>query len=186
VLNMGNNSAKPFGYVDKKELSKQNTAIHWDGTWEFRHFDANSDLIWEHTAKNSLANEGEESMLDSYLRNQNNPSTFYVRLFNDTPTETDSLGAITGEPSTNGYAPQEITRNTSGWVSLALDSGDFQATSSEETFSASGGSWGPVTYAVLATTSGNAGKHIAFVALSQSRTLADGESLKVTLKVKQT
>ncbi len=178
-------SAEKFGY-GKKEPNPSGIFPHWDGTWEFKHLNIKGEVIWEHVAKNALADEGGESILDTYLRGQNAPSTYYVRLFNDTPTVTDSLGALANEPSTNGYAPQEITRNTSGWVSLALDSGDFQATSSEETFSASGGSWGPVTFAVLATTSGNAGKHVAFVALSTPRTLADGESLKVTLKVKQT
>lgn len=175
--------AKLFGWIGKN--LGLTFAIKWIGEWNFQHFDKNGQLIWEDTRHNALAQEGGESMLDSYLRDQNHPATFYIRLFNDTPVKTDALSDLVSEASGNGYAAQEVPRSTGGWVSLALDSGDFQATSSQETFSASGGSWGPVTYAVLATSTDSSGKHIAFVALSTARTLADGETLKVTLKIKQ-
>lgn len=175
--------AKLFGWIGKK--FGLTFAIKWIGEWNFQHFDKNGQLIWEDTINNDLAQEGGESMLDSYLRNQNHPPTFFIRLYNDTPVKTDGLADLVNEASGNGYAAQEVPRSTGGWVSLALDSGDFQAVSSQETFSASGGSWGPVTYAVLATTSNDTGKLIAFVVLSTARTLADGESLKVTLKIKQ-
>lgn len=175
--------AKNFGYGNK--TSDPITAIKWIGEWHFKHYDKNGKIIWEDIIKNALAQEGGQSILDSYLRNQNHPPTFYFRLFNDTPVKTDALSDLVNEASGNGYAAQEVPRSTGGWVSLALDAGDYQATSSEETFSASGGSWGPVTYAVLATTTDASGKHIAFVQLSQSRTLQDGESLKVTMKIKQ-
>ena len=72
-----------------------------------------------------------------------------------------------------------------GWPTLALDAGDYQATSKQLTFTASGGSIGPVTYAVIATTSDNTGQLLAYAALSQSRTLASGESLTVTYRLKQ-
>jgi hypothetical protein len=49
---------------------------------------------------------------------------------------------------------------------------------------ASGGTIGPVTYAVLATSSDNAGKLIAFNALQTTRNLLAGDSLKVTLTLK--
>ena len=175
--------AKNFGYSDK--IPNPITALRWIGEWHFKHYNKDGKLIWEDIAKNDLAQEGGQSILDSYLRNQNHPPTFYLRLYNDTPLKTDALSDLQNEASGNGYVAAEIPRSTSGWIALALDAGDYQATSSEETFSASGGSWGPVTYAVLATTSDNSGKHIAFVALSQTRTLQDGETLKVTLKIKQ-
>lgn len=175
--------ARAFGYNSNTLIA--NNPIKWIGEWHFEHYDKNNKLIWEDTISNALAQEGGQSFLDSYLRNQNHPPTFYIRLFNDTPVKTDALSDLVNEASGNGYAAQEVPRTTSGWVSLALDAGDYQAVSSQETFSASGGSWGPVTYAVLATTTDNSGEHIAFVALSQSRTINDGESLKVTIKVKQ-
>lgn len=126
-------------------------------------------------------------MLDVFLRGGTAPSTFYLRLYNTTPTKTSTLSGISAyEPSTFAYAPQEIPKNNTGWPTLVLDSGDEMATSEEVTFVATGGSWGPVTYAVLATSSDNSGKLIAFAALSQSRTLTNGESLGSTIAVKQT
>jgi hypothetical protein len=154
--------------------------------WTIEHLDANGNVIWRQTqVPNALADEGENNILDVYYRGQNAPTTFYCRLYNDTPLETDSLADLTGEPVGNGYAAQEIERSTVGWPTLALDAGDWQLTSKEVTFTASGGSWGPVTHAVLATSSDNSGLLIAFVALSTSRTLQDGETLKVTIQPKQ-
>lgn len=175
--------ATHFGYGDKSQAL--GTSIKWISEWHWKHYDKNNNLIWEDKPFNTLAQEGGESILDSYLRNQNHAPTFYIRLFNDTPVKTDSISDLVNEASGNGYAAQEIPRTTSGWISLGLDAGDFQAISSEETFSASGGSWGPVTYGVLTTTTDSSGKLIAFVQLSTPRTLADSESLKVTVKIKQ-
>ncbi len=173
--------ASNFGYGEKPGMD---SIVHWDAIWEFKCFDKKGKLLWKEERKNTLAQEGGQNALDSWLRNQNHPATFYIRLFNDTPVKTDALSDLVNEAAGNGYAAQEIPRSTGGWLTLALDSGDYQAVSSQETFSASGGSWGPVTYGVLATSSDNSGKHIAFVALSQTRTINDEESLKVTIKVK--
>ncbi len=164
-------------YVQQSTI-KEIGVLHW------KHIAADGTVIDEWDTHNALADEGESVFLDCTLRATSCPTTFYLRLYNDTPTETDTLSALTGEPTTNGYAAQEITRNSSGWPTLALDSGDYQATSSTETFSASGGSWGPVTYAVLATSTDSSGKLIAYTALSTSRTLASGESLQVTYRLK--
>jgi hypothetical protein len=159
---------------------------HWIGVYEFEHRDKDGNLIDRWVVENALADEGEQNMLDAYLRGQNAPTTFYLALFNDTPLETDTLADLVGEPSTNGYARQEITRDTTGWPTLALDAGDFMATSKQVTFSATGGSWGPVTYMVLTTVaSGTAGKHLAFVPLSGPRTLQASETLGCKIKVKQ-
>jgi hypothetical protein len=155
------------------------------GSMSFRCFDASGKLLWEELdRKNNLADEGEYMFLDVVLRNGTAPSGFFLRLFNDTPTDTDTLGSLTGEPTNNGYAAQTVERSTTGWPTLALDSGDYQATCSTETFTASGGQWGPVIYCVLATSSDSSGKLVSYVALSQSRTLNSGESLQVTYKLK--
>lgn len=157
----------------------------WIGLWDFECYDKKGNLLWEERDReNNLADEGEENMIDLYLRAQNAPAQFYIRLFNDTPVDTDTISDLTGEASGNGYAAQLVPRSTGGWPTLVLDSGDFQATSSQETFVASGGSWGPVTYAVLTTSTDSSGLLIAYVALSQTRTINDGESLKITIKVK--
>lgn len=155
------------------------------GYYYFEHYDKDGNLIWSCEAPNSLADQGEQDVLDVYFRGATAPTIFYLRLTNTTPSDTSTLTALSaGEPSGNGYAPQEVERSSVGFPTLALDNGDYQLTSKEVTFSASGGSWGPVAHAFLATTSNNTGKLISYVALSQSRTLQAGESLKVTYKIK--
>lgn len=153
--------------------------------WEFEHLDKFGNVIdrWEN--ENSLADEGEEDVLDVYYRGATAPTTFYLALYNDTPVDTDGLADLTGEASGNGYARIEIERSGTGFPTLALDSGDFQLTSKTVTYTASGGSIGPVTYAVLTNvSSGTAGLLLNYVGLSTSRTLADGESMNATLKIK--
>ena len=154
--------------------------------WRFTHRDKDGNVIWEDVIENALADEGEQAMLDVFYRNGTAPTGFYIRLYNDTPVETDTLATLVGEPAGNGYAAQLVERSNVGFPTIQQDAnGDWQIISKTVTFSASGGSWGPVTYAVLATTSDNTGKLIAFVALSQSRTLNDGESLDVQLTITQ-
>lgn len=121
------------------------------GYFELKHYDKDGDLIWQDEGPNSLADQGEESLLDVFFRNQNAPSGFELALYNDTPIDTDKLSDLVGEPSTNGYARQSLTRDTTGFPTLALDAGDFMLTSATKTFSASGGSWGPVTHCCLQT-----------------------------------
>lgn len=167
--------------LDKEKLG---LSVKWIGEWTFKYFNKHGNLISEDIVLNNLADEGEEAMLDVFFRNGTSYATFYIRLFNDTPVDTDGLSDLTNEASGNGYAAQSLSRNSTDFPVLALDSGDFQVESLEQTFSASGGSWGPVIYAVLATSSDNSGKLIAYVALAASRTLQDGDSLKVTFKIK--
>lgn len=164
--------------------SHPDNSPQWIGVFELIAHDAAGNEIWRDELHNALLDEGEKDFLDVYLRGATAPSGFYLRLYNDTPAETDTLADLTGEPSGNGYAPIAVERNATGWPTLALDSGDYMATSKTVTFQASGGAIGPVTYCVLATSSDNTGKLISSAALSQTRTLAAGESLDVTYKIK--
>ncbi len=146
--------------------------------------DADGAVKWTEIARNALADEGEQLFLDVALRGATAPANTYLRLYNDTPAETDTLATLTGEPSGNGYSAQALTSNDTGWPTLALDSGDYMATSAAKTFTASGGTIGPVTYLALATTSDNTGKLISYAALSATRTLTAGDSLQVTYRLK--
>lgn len=155
------------------------------GYFDFRAYDRDGNLIWQELdVPNDLTNEGQSLFLDCTLRATNCPTTYYLRLYNATPAKTSGLADLSGEPSTNGYAAQNLTRDATGWPTLAINDVDYMATSATKTFSASGGSWGPVHHAVLATSTGTSGKLVSSVGLSQWRTLADGESLQVTYKIK--
>lgn len=157
----------------------------WLGIWDFEVKDKDGNLVEKWSQQNDLADEGENLMLDAFFRGQNNPSGgFYIRLFNDTPVETDGLADLTGEPSGNGYSAEALAQDTTDFPTLELDSGDWRVVSKTVTFTADGGAIGPVTYGVLATSSDNTGKLVAYVPLSVSRTLADGESLAVTITIK--
>lgn len=159
-------------------------AATWHGEFTLTAYAADGTVLWRDKPLNALADEGEQLLLDLTLRGAVAPTQYYLRLFNDTPVETDGLAALLGEPATFGYAAQLIERSAVGWPTLTLDVGDYQATSKEVTFTATGGSWGPVTHCVLATSSDNTGKLVSFAALSTSRTLADGETLRITYRVK--
>jgi len=145
------------------------------------------DLMREQPfTENALADEGESDLLAVYFRAGTAPTTFYLGLLNSTPTDTTTLATMTSEPSGNGYSRQQITRDNTGWPTLALDTGDFRAVAAVKTFTASGGTIGPVTYAFLCTNAatGTSGKFLVYNALSSSRTLNDGDSLDVTMRVK--
>lgn len=167
----------------------QDTAIREEGVFELKYYDAEGKLQGVEYAQNNLADEGEQAFLDVYLRAATGPVQFYYGLSDSTSTcsivDTNTLTlASAGEPATNGYARQLVERSAVGWPTLALDAGDYQATSSTETFTASGGSWGPVYCAFVSTTIDNTGKLVSYAPLSTGRTLAAGESLQVTYKVK--
>jgi hypothetical protein len=145
------------------------------------YFEALADRGWE---GNALADEGESDMLAVYFRTQAKRANIFGRLYNDTPTETDTLATLTGEVTGTGYAAVTFAVSDAGWPTLALDSGDFKVTSSVQTFTA-GGAWTVATNLVLATVaSGTAGLHVAWVALSTSRTLANTDTLDVSAAVK--
>lgn len=169
----------------------QRSAVRQIGVFEFAAYDAQGNLLWTEEAHNNLADEGEQHFLDVTLRNATGATQFYIGLSDSTTpcsiAETNNLTAASaGEPSSNGYARSDglVERSNVGWPTLALDSGDYMATSTVETFVASGGSWGPVFCAFLATTIDNTGKLISYAPLSVGRTLASGESLQVTYKIK--
>jgi hypothetical protein len=156
----------------------------WYGVWEFYHWDKFGNLIWTETVENALQDEGEQLALDTFLRNAS-LTEFYLGLANDTPVETDTLADLVGEPSGNGYARQQIERSDVGWPTLELDAGDYMGTSKLVTFTANGGSIGPVNIMFLTNVaSGTSGKYVSWASLSTSRTIQDQESLGCKMKIK--
>jgi hypothetical protein len=132
---------------------------------------------------NALADEGEKDILDVYLDDVAVRASLFLRLYNDTPAETDTLATLTGEVTGTGYGAITLTRGTD-WSDPALDSGDMQSVTPTKTFTA-GGAWSAATQLVLASVaSGTAGLFIAWAALSQSRTLGSGDTMDVTMAMK--
>lgn len=152
-------------------------------TWmKFVHRDERGQVLWESAWEpNNLANEGERHILDVFLRGAAGPSAFFVKLFGDTPVETDSLASLSNEPGGSvGYSPKQINRDATaaGWPTLdnQFSGGDFQAESVQVTFQATG-LWPTVTYAVLATSSHSQGLLLDYTVLRQPRQLRSGQSL---------
>jgi len=175
-----------IGIIDVGKRGREKKHKFWVGVWEIYHFDKDNRLIWKEEVENALADEGEESMLDVYLRGAAAPTNFYLGLANDTPNDQTTLATLQGEPSGNGYARQQIERSGTGWPVFEKDeNNDWRATSKLVTFTASGGSIGPVNLMFLTdVASGTSGKFLAWAALSQSRTLSNGESLGCKIKIK--
>jgi hypothetical protein len=151
------------------------------------YIEALNDRSWQH---NALADEGENDILDTYFRALAKKTTLYGRLYNDTPVETDTLATLTGEVTGTGYAPNTQCAWTIGntdFPTFAKTGGggtDWKVTSSVKTFTAGAGGWTVATNLVLASVAtGTAGLHIAWSALSASRTLAASDTLDVSIAV---
>ena len=170
--------------ITKQEKRKRG----WVGHWNFEQYNGKGELIWSHDALNNLADEGEISVLETYLRGSAAPGTFYIRLYGVTPVDTSTLATLTGEPAGSGYAAATVfrTTGTNGWPNMALAAGDYTASSGTFSFTCTSGSWGPVTYATLTTvgTGTLGGLLVAYVALSGSRILQNSDTLNVAMQVK--
>ena len=127
-----------------------------------------------------LANEGELQIIEDHLKNG---TSRYVRLgVGLEPPENAILGDIT-EVSGSGYAVVEVEGSAVGWPTVALDSGDYMATSKSLTFTATG-TWTEAAFAYLATTSDDTGRLLSAVDLAASKTLGSGDVMIVTFNLK--
>lgn len=175
-------------YVERVVTPSQKKG--WCGLYHFEHKNAAGEILWKGSEYNNLADEGEQSVLEAYLRGSAaaQPGTFYLRLFGTTPVDTSLLSnLLASEPVGSGYAAATVYRNTAtnGWPTMGLQSGDYRADSGTFAFTCNSGSWGPVTYACLTSVgTGTVGIHISYVALSGSRILQNGDTLNVSIQVK--
>jgi hypothetical protein len=137
---------------------------------------------------NDLTDIGEQRLLEIVFRNATETATFYYRLFNDTPIDTDDTVAdLTGELVMTGYpGTHDLTQDATGFPTSALDSGDWAVTGRTRTWTNGGGAAaGPVTHIVLATASTvTTAETWAWAALSASRTLQVSDSLDASMKLK--
>lgn len=156
----------------------------YDSRWDVKHI-RDGKIIWEMTdIRNALVDEGEKNMLNTYFRQAEEPSEFYIRLCYDSLVETDTLATIQNEPVGNGYTPQLVERSVTGFPTIEMDLGDWRIISKEVQFNAVSGDYTPVNTLFLATTSDNTGKLLAFVNMRIERTVLSGDVLLASLKIK--
>lgn len=129
---------------------------------------------------NRLFNQGELLVVRQVYRNEAVlPVSFFGRLYNDVPTDTDLLADLTGEPSGNGYAALSWTRNTTDFGTAAIVAGAGQSIGLKKTFTGTGAGYGPVTVFVLATSSDGSGVPYSWFTLAQARTITPAAPLDV-------
>jgi hypothetical protein len=144
------------------------------------------DRRWE---DNALVNEGEIEILETYFRAQAKAATLYGRLYGaGSVLETSTLAApVATEVAGTGYAPGTQCAWTVGNTDFgaAVDvAGSHTTTSTTKTFTAGAGGWTAAVQLFLATVAtGTAGKLLAFVPLSATRTLAATDTLDVSVAV---
>ena len=140
---------------------------------------------WEDVSGNEVADEGEASIINVYLREQANP-TKYLMLANDVIGDTDTMASVTESVATgtNGYNRQQVL--AADWGAPALDAGDHMTTPAAKTFGPPTTVAYTVTHVCLVTVAtGTAGLLIAYQATPATRTIPVGVSYQVTFRYKQ-
>lgn len=157
------------------------------------HLDKDGNVLWEsdEVIDNLLTDEGEQAILSAYfdtdLAGYGAPgANHYIGLTSSTITETSTLTSVDGagadivEPTTGGYARQAVLTTTGFTLSQP---GTYYKAACSVSWTATA-TYATVDKAFLCTvSSGTAGKLIAAIALSQSRTLANGDILNLTFSV---
>lgn len=111
---------------------------------------------------------------------QSKPASYYIGLCEDAEdsiADTAGLSDLT-ELSGNGYAREAVTADNTGMVSNPGGANGRNLTSSEVTFTASGGAWNKARTKFVATTADDTGKLLWTEPINSGdgEELADGES----------
>ncbi len=144
----------------------------------------NGKVIWEDkNLYNMLHSGGEEFLLQCLFANDGTliPDSYYLGL--DARTSliaSDTMTDILDEPTEYGYIRQ--TLGNTGWT-VSPVSDVYRAIGNIITFSASGGSWGPVNNLFLTNESGDDGVLIASAVLSSELTLDSGDSINMRMSL---
>jgi hypothetical protein len=168
-----------------RKLKENIMEMKYDSIWKIQHI-RNGKVIWEDEGHNSITQEGEDALLETYFRGNTDytPTEFYVRLCNDILVVSDNLVSVVNEPSGNGYSAQLVERSTVGFPTKEMDALAYRLVSKVLSFTASGGDIGPVITAYLTTTSDNTGKLLAFRSLAMTRTIIDGDTMTIQFRIK--
>lgn len=153
--------------------------------------DPDGSVAWQgEWVPNALLDEGEENVLNVWLREQADLNKF-IGLVKATPAETDTMAWLAANevfaPPLNGYARQQIAAGD--WSAPSLSSGDMQTSAAQKTFGpATSSAWTSLTGAVLVTAAtgqgSGSGKFLLFVGLSGTTTINIGQSFLYTLSAK--
>jgi hypothetical protein len=131
---------------------------------------------------NMLHNTGEQYIINSAFISSKADNFYFGLDARATIAAEDTMVTITNngnEPTINGYS--RVMVSGSGGFTLGVASGVYLAQGPVVSFSATGGSWGPVKNLFLTTKSDNTGILIASAALSENTILNSGETLNVRL-----
>ncbi len=130
-----------------------------------------------------LHTDGLQFILEvTFTEEQSVPVNFYIGLATDVSlSETASLGDQT-EVSGTGYARQAVASDNVDITSAATGTNDYKVTTKTVTFTA-GGTWTGAKTVFLATTLNDTGVLIASAPLSETRTLADTDTLTIAMQV---
>ena len=156
------------------------------GLWlvyDFRMLNPDGSVKWKRrVVPNRLFNTAELAALETLYSAVAFPSSIlYGRLYNTTPVDTSTLTTLSAlEMTGNGYAAIAWDRDGTDWTSaVTLGSGEGEKVGVIGTYTASGGSIGPFTFFVMATTSNNSGIGWSYVGFGSAQTIAAGASLQV-------
>ena len=162
----------------------------FDNVWEVSQVRDGKE-IWGIKKNNALTNVGQNSILNSYFLNENNPTNFYIRACSGYIGLADTLNTIKGEPDVTpysagiGYAPILIPRSAIGFPTIDIEDGNFRITSKQVSWTSTAvAAWSPINFLFLSTTSDNSGVLVCSLNLSTQRTLAPGDIINIQFKIK--
>lgn len=151
---------------------------------DIQHLSKEGKVLWrEENIYNTFQQLGEAYLLDILFTGAEAlPSFYYVGLDNRSSILfADTMDDIIDEPSVNGYIRQPVS--STGQFTVALSGSHYAATGPVVNFVASGGSWGPVSKIFLSNKIDETGVLIGSSTLSQSRTVADGEIISMSISM---
>ena len=176
-------------------ISKKIKKVHVLHIAKISHIDKQGNILWEaKNLDNILHDEGEQALLSAYFATTMSgfgspPASIYLGLdARGSVVEADTLANLSGEPTTKiGYERKALS--TAGTGANGQDfyinqpAAYYRADGKTVIYTA-GEDWTAVTQLFLCTVlSGTAGKLIATVALSASRTLLSGDSLNASMYI---
>ncbi len=127
--------------------------------------------------------QGIQHLLELMSARQSVPADYYIGLATDASLAENATLASLTEVSGTGYARIVVEDTSTGFpTSETTGTNDWRTITKQVTFTGGAGGWTGANTAFLCTVdSGTAGKLIASFPLSSTRTLAAGDTLKVTM-----